>query len=340
MPKSATEQAQAAAAAMLGPNIQAILSAQGQYDANSVKQQRNARGFSLALAKMMKSIGPQVHSAYSNASGSVASFAKGFSDAERHQAENESASLGTFLDSAGVPHAARAQALAHTGGTSDVLYGTHGFSPASAMAREGAAFGAAADQLPQVAVGLGNQTVAKLLQAQNEGDQKYANMLASERGKIPQEAAAILSAAGMTPTGEPKAGYYLDKNGNILPIGTVMGPNGVPVKTGSSSGKSVAKELAPDQPKLNSAAGDMMGPLGPRVGSDGKPYTYKSAAKALFTQFKYLIKEFPKAQQPKAKKVLNVMIREALTGAGFSPPVKDVPFVPGAAVGFPDGLGG
>lgn len=310
MAQNATAQANALAQRMLGPNIRSILSARGQYDSQEAQSQANARGFALAMAKLLKGIGPEVHQAYDHASNTTALFAKGFSDAEQHRSEAENASLGSFLEKAGVPHEVAAKALAHTGGTADVLYGLKGYGPGAALQHEGAAFGAAADQLPQEALAFGNESAMKLHNDQAAQDLRYAQMVAQERGRISSTAASILSQMGLLPNGQPKPGYTIDGHGNV-------------VRSSSKSSETLAQQFASDQPKLNSAAEKLApnSPFDPVV-------PYAKAAKSLFSEFKYLLKAVPKGQQARAKKLLNGMIRDALIAAGIKPPKAVKPVIP------------
>lgn len=322
----AGQQAQALANRMAGPNIRAILGARGQYDNQVAQGEANARGFALAVAKLLKGIGPEVRRGYSNAADTTASFAKGFSDAEQHRAANENASLGSFLQKAGVPPEVAAKALAHTGGTADVLYGTSGYGPAAALQHEGAAFGAAADQLPQEALSLGNETAMKLAGDQATQDQKYAQMVAGERGKASDRALSILSGMGLNAVGGPKPGYYVDKKGNVLPDGYIW-RGGHPVRSSSAQAKSLAQTLAPEQPKINEAAAKFMAAPGIPYPQYAGKNAYGKASKTLFTEYRYLLRGVPRGRQSAAKKLLNNMIRDALVSVGIKPPkaLKEAP---------------
>lgn len=342
------------------PVLSALKGQQAQYDKQEAQRETNAQGFAEALGEMLKGVGPATQSAYSNAGGATAGFAKGFSDAEQHMAENEGASLQSFLDKAGIPQEAAAGALGKIGGTGDVLYGLSGYEPASNLEREGAAFTSAANALPAYAAGLGEQNVHQLQNAAATQDQQFEQQIANERGKIPSLANQLLqqmlnreqqqesidiqkaylgnstraaqeTATGVDPvTGQAKPGYYVTKSGSVLPDGYVM-KGGHPVRLSTRKGYNINDALSSAQPHIYTSAKDLVKTVkntGPLAGLSGHPATieqkppFAKAAKELFNEYKYLLRQVPRSKQPSAKRLLNQTIREALAAAGIVPPKK------------------
>lgn len=359
--RSIAAQAMRQAQLMERPIISGIKGERDSYDTHEAQRETNAQGFAQALGEMLKGAGPATEQAYTNAAGATAGFAKGFSDAEQHQAENETSSMGDFLAKAGITGDAAKQALGKIGGTSDVLYGTSGYSPASALEREGAAFTSAAHQLPGEAVGMGEQSLSQLRGAAATQDQNFEQQIANERGKIPTLAnqllqqilsreqqqqsidiqrgylgnanrASQISATGVDPvTGSVKPGYYTDRNGRVLPDGYVF-RNGHPVRlsTSKKAGYNLDKAMSTTQPKIFTAAKGLVTTeksTDPLAGIDpNHPATvtvkppYAKAAKQLFDEYKYVLRQVPRSKQAKAKRLLNQVIREALSAAGITPP--------------------
>lgn len=358
------------------PVIGAIKSAQSQYDTTEAQREANVQGFSQALAQLLGGAAKTTSDAYQGAAGATASFGKGFSDAEKHIADNENASLKSFLDKAGISGPAADTALSKIGGTGDVLYGTQGYTPASNLEREGAAFTSAASMLPGTAVGLGEQGLAQLRGDRSKQDAAFESQISAERSKIPSLAqsllnqmltraqqeeslriqegylgnsnrAAQISATGVDPvTGATKPGYYQDKSGHVLPDGYVM-KNGHPVRVSSSSkkGYDFNGAMSTAQPHIYTAAKGLVTTEksnDPLAGLAGHPATithkppYAKAAKELFNEYKYLLRQVPRSKQPKAKRVLVQTIREALAAVGITPAPasQNVPQPQGPGVGY------
>lgn len=256
------------------PNISAINAEQGRYDTNAATEMQNEQGFVAALAKMLGGEGPAVQSAYDNAAGATAGFAKGLSDAEAHIAQNENASLSDFLTKQGLTPEQIAAATSKIGGVpaSDVTYGLGGYIPSAGLEREGAAFSAAADNQPATATGQGLETQASMAKTQADQDFQYAQQLAQERGKVPGEAQTLLNdmltrlqqqesiniqkgylgnstrtatanIQGLDPvTGQPKAGYYVDPGtGAVIKDGYIVNPKGQIVRAPTAGTNPTAK---------------------------------------------------------------------------------------------------
>lgn len=312
---SLRKQAQRQAQQELQPGLNAIQTEQQQYDEKQAQRQQSSRDFAAALAKIMGQAAPQTQAAYHDAAGATAAFSKGFSGALQGIAGQENANLSDTLAKAGIKGAPAADALGHIGDSSNVLYGTTGFMPASALEREGAAFTAAASMQPQTALGMGEQNVRQLQLDQKDQDQQYANLLSQERGKLPELARQILqdmlqqrqqeeslaiqqgylgnstrsatvNATGVDPvTGSPKPGYYVTKDGHVVPDGYVVRNGRVVRDPGANGPKSgplanFDSDIAHANDNIYSSAQDLVKTIkntGPLAGLPGHPASHTHA---------------------------------------------------------------
>ena len=142
---------------MYTPEINAMQTQQGNIDQTFQNEIGDVGGMAKGLANILSPIGGEVRDAYTGAANSDAAYAKGFSDMLGH--------------------------LGVTPGTGDIVYGLGGLFPGEALQREGAAFSSAADQLPQIASGLGDQEIGKLGSEQVKSDQTFAGKLATILGQ-------------------------------------------------------------------------------------------------------------------------------------------------------------
>lgn len=312
---SLRKQAQREARREIQPNLDALTADQQHYDEEQARRQDSSRSFAQALAQIMGKAAPQTQDAYHQAAGADAAFAKGFSGALSGIAGQENSSLSDTLAKAGISGAPAADALGHIGDFSNLLYGTSGFLPGSALEREGAAFTAAASMQPQTALGMGEANVRQLQLDQKDQDFKYAQELAQQRGQIPQLARQILSdmlnqrqqeeslaiqqgylgnanraaeinATGVDPvTGSPKPGYYVTKGGRVVPDGYVV-RNGRVVRDPSASGAKSGplaefdKSIAQANDNIYSSAQDLVKTIkntGPLAGLPGHPASHTHA---------------------------------------------------------------
>lgn len=101
-----------------------------------------------AIAQIAKEAGPATEQAYRTAGADQATFAKGYSDGMRLKAQQNADQTNSTLRAIGVDD--RVVGAANKG--ADVAYGLGGVVPATAMSREGAAFTAAANNLPAYAL--------------------------------------------------------------------------------------------------------------------------------------------------------------------------------------------
>lgn len=175
------------------PGIDAILADQKKARDQAARDLANNQGFTQALADEYKTIAPMVSGLYTGAAGETGQLAKGFADATTAQQAAETSGANDILAKAGAPAAAVAATDAQIGGpVGDVLYGTQGFIPAAGLAREGAAFGSAAAQLPAYAGGIGQQNAAAIRKAAADQDASFLAALRQERDKVPGAALDIL----------------------------------------------------------------------------------------------------------------------------------------------------
>ncbi len=155
-------QAQRAAAATLVPSEKVLRDAQEQARLDAERRAAFQRDVNSALAELLRGIGPSTQATYQAAARDQSAFGKGFSDGLRMAAERSAGDTNAFLAKQGAP----AGQMVPTGegspaqAASDVLYGLGGYIPASTLGREGAAFTAAANQLPATAAGQGARQAA------------------------------------------------------------------------------------------------------------------------------------------------------------------------------------
>lgn len=156
--------AQRIAQAYLAPQLEANRQAQAQALADARRDATFQANLSAALANVLKGAGPATEATYRRATADTSALASGFSDAFRQSLAGAAGGTNAFLQSIGAPEGQMVDAGNAQKGA-DVLYGLGGLIPGAALAREGAAFTSAARQLPQTAVGRGQQLAADALRA-------------------------------------------------------------------------------------------------------------------------------------------------------------------------------
>jgi hypothetical protein len=171
------QQINAALKAEVDPQTAAINSGYAEILASLKAQQNKARtdavaqantvsGYYGALTPLLKGIGPAVQGGYQDAADAIAGAAKGFSGALGDTAAADAAQSQALLAANGAPQAqidAAAQAAGTGGGAANALYGVGGYIPSAALSAQGAAFGAAARQLPATNAGVGAQNAAQAI---------------------------------------------------------------------------------------------------------------------------------------------------------------------------------
>lgn len=138
------------------------------------------QGFSGATAEILKGIAPATEQTYANAADRQSIFAKGFSDGLKLQQTQGAGEANALLAQQGSP-----QTIAGDTGASDVLYGLGGYIPASTLNREGAAFTAAAQQLPVSELARGKQDFTRSLVEGEEQQKQYGQQLIDLAAKAP-----------------------------------------------------------------------------------------------------------------------------------------------------------
>lgn len=134
------------------------------------------------LAEVLGGIAPQTQATYQAAGDSTAAYAKGFSAAFSQNSQAAEAGLNEILAKTGTGQQ-QVRGAGQAGG--DVLYGVGGYIPASGLAREGAAFTAAAQNLPATARFLGQQQAGQIGLSSREKLEQLNALLRQEKGKLP-----------------------------------------------------------------------------------------------------------------------------------------------------------
>lgn len=181
-------QAKAAAAAAYEPQVAQIKQAIADETARTAQRAELIRGLYAQLAGIQGNAGQNISSIYSNAANNQSTFAKGYSDAMQQMIGGNTGQTNATLDLIGAPqgqHISDAKATA----AGDVLYGLGGAIPATALNREGAAFGAAAAMTPGATFGLGMINIQQLENTsaitQNGYVAQLKTLAATEAGQIP-----------------------------------------------------------------------------------------------------------------------------------------------------------
>lgn len=152
----------------------------------SAKNRANAAGaIFTGLGASLGRIGPQIQSAYQQASDSQTSAAQGFSNTMRDIAASQAASDNAFIQSQG------GSALPGRSSGSDALYAAGGYIPGSTFAREGASWGAYGATLPAAAAAMGRQQVADIQRAGAEATAPFMSALAESYASLPGQKAEL-----------------------------------------------------------------------------------------------------------------------------------------------------
>lgn len=165
----------------LAPVLAEIRRQQAEEQRRAAAQQQAARDRAGGLAGVLEGIAPQTQATYKVAGDSTAAFAKGFAVAAAGDSNAAKAELDSILARTGQGQTVRA--AGENGG--DVLYGLGGFIPASGLAREGAAFTAAAQNLPATARLQGESQVGQLALQSRDKMSELNALLRGEKAKLP-----------------------------------------------------------------------------------------------------------------------------------------------------------
>lgn len=155
-----------------------------QYVSSSLRPQRqefaNRRRRSVevakALAELQRGIGPATNTAYQGAAQTQGALAQGFTGEMRADAEADANAAVELLARLGAPQAQQDQVGAVGQGAPDAVYALGGAIPGGALAREGAAFAAAQNQLPATTLGRGQYEVAGLEREEAELDEQIPKL--------------------------------------------------------------------------------------------------------------------------------------------------------------------
>lgn len=265
---------------------QAALAQQQALAQSSQDSTRNANqqaGIAAALAKILKGQGPATEAAYRNATQDTGALAQGFSDQLRGTLQGDASTTNDYLRSIGAPEGQMVDP-AKGGMAADVLYGTGGYIPGASLAREGAAFTAAANQLPQTAVGQGQQLASDALRAGTDERAKlrqdYLGQQQQLRGDLQTIQAgrpALLQNAQSAFQTQQNQNAATAQNNALLPLVLAdkfeqfpgINPiTGTPTKAGRDATLSAAKVTAAITPKFSASASRA---LGYRADSNGNP---------------------------------------------------------------------
>ena len=173
----AVAQAKAALSAAQAP----VQSEQAASDTYYRQRQTDATDNAKALNDLLKGIAPATQGVYENAAQNQELAANGFSQGMKDALQGNTDNLNAMLQKLGSP----AQLDSHTTEAGDVLYGLGGYQPGSTFRREGAAFGAAAAQLPGTALLKGQETYKQVGLEGNQAHTKFDQALAEMAGKLP-----------------------------------------------------------------------------------------------------------------------------------------------------------
>jgi hypothetical protein len=166
----------------LAPVLAEIQRQQAEERRRAQQAQQHAQATAGGLAQVLGGIAPQTQATYKAAGDSTAAYAKGFSAAAAGDSNATAQGLNDILARTnGGPQ----QVQAAGSNMGDVLYGLGGFIPGSSLAREGAAFTAAAQNLPATALRQGFSQAGQIgLQSQEKLTQLEA-LLRGEKAKLP-----------------------------------------------------------------------------------------------------------------------------------------------------------
>lgn len=224
----------------------AVLERQRREDAETARRQREAiQGFATARADLLRPVAGEIEQTYKAAGDKTAAWAKGFSLAMQTDVDASAGQINALLQQNNSPQ----QVQGGGQGAADVLYGTAGLTPATALSNAGSAFSSAARFLPDTALERGRLDANANLDAATRRNEEYRAKERDLMGKRPellqsvlvqiaglnnqarateiQESYLLLNAAkayGQDAKGNPLAGYYKAPDGTIVPAGYTYNP--------------------------------------------------------------------------------------------------------------------
>jgi cell wall-associated NlpC family hydrolase len=227
-PLTALQQAQMIVDAALKPQ-QDLLNQQAAAARQEAAFRAQAiQGFSLAGANALKSVGPDIGSAYNAAADRTAAYGHGYSTGLQLLAQQSADQGNQQLEKLGLPGRVNGDVQ----GGADALYAIGGAIPATSLATQGAAFRSAADFLPATTIGRGQQDFA-LAQAQGVGNQRtFDDQLKQLEAQRPGLLNQALSTIGNQADSRAKVNTTLSAGRGILVNDygdAIKGKNGKPI---------------------------------------------------------------------------------------------------------------
>jgi hypothetical protein len=184
-PAQIRAQASAELAALLLPGRQEVARSRKRLQQQAADEARRAQGLSQALAELQRGVGPATNQAYQAAATTQGGLAQGFTGAMRSSAEADAKAAGELLTRLGAPTAQINQVQNVGQGAADHAYALGGYIPGQSLAREGAAFSAAQNQLPATTLGRGQQQIGSIEKARRDRERELDDSLRELMDKVP-----------------------------------------------------------------------------------------------------------------------------------------------------------
>lgn len=145
------------------------------------RRMRNLGGFYGAIAPLLGGIGPAIRGVYGEGSETMSSAGTGFGSILNESGAADAAAANFILQSIGAP----AGQMISGGDPGGVLAGLAGWVPATMMGEQGAAHGAAADQLPKTAALEAQIMMKDLLGQAGEADEEFSDAVLGVLRELP-----------------------------------------------------------------------------------------------------------------------------------------------------------
>ena len=341
------------ASSAVNPELEWLMAERDRAEQKYKQMTEASRQWYSALAEAMKSVAPQIQGIYHQGASAIGALGAGFSDAEGAVQASEHAENSDFLNRVvGAPSGAvdAVNAAAGGEGAQDVLYGLGGYIPASTMEREGAGFAAAASFLPQTMLGQGALNEMDLGADFREGDQEFIDRIAAVKAKVPGLRDEILQQLIENMRAERaldiQEGYLGNTERSTTaeltgydPVTGLPTPDATADVAGAKADRDKARKEASGaretafaearQRIFTDAKGLIKEETVKVVPSKANGYkteekrvtkpSYVEAKKALFNQYKDLLRYASRSGKPALRRRLNQIIDEALRAAGITP---------------------
>lgn len=185
----ATDPALQQANQALAPILAELARQKQQEQSRAANQQATATASASGLSDVLGGIAPQIQGDYQKASDSAFEYGRQLGLQYASGSNQDAGGLNEFLAKQGSP--GQVKAAGDAGGT--VLAGLGGLIPASGMLREGAAFTAAARNLPATALGRGQEQSAAIGRESLDRLSQLDALVRGEKTKLPGLASEIRS---------------------------------------------------------------------------------------------------------------------------------------------------